>query len=199
MSTRCYNCHRVPTRMATTEKLMKFLNKMRTDYLAYLQSRITPDAAKWAIRYTEEFLKKKRGAHDFDNLDIGDEMYYRQFLLKQAAGFERGMPWDCSGNCVVVQHMGIIVLWFFPGCEMDTFMRNYAPLKKFTDYSWSNQCDPFPWRITKFWESLFDERGESIPSNLGLCFDFWRENDAWGLARKFEEVYTTLPDGATTK
>lgn len=55
------------------------------------------------------------------------------------------------------------------------------------------------WRITKFWESLFDERGESIPSNLGLCFDFWRENDAWGLARKFEEAYSTLPDGATTK
>jgi hypothetical protein len=182
----------VPDTIAPIEKLMPFLNTMRADYLKFLKGRITPDSARHAIRYTEEILKKKRGSHAFDNLNIGEDPYYRQYLLEQSATMERGVPFDCSGDGVVIVHRGITVLWLFPGCEMETFIRTYEPLKECEDYSWTNQCDEFPEFITEFWESLFDERKVSVPSNLGLRYDFWRpDSDAWNLAEKFAAAYSS--------
>ena len=190
MSTRCYNAYKLPTRItATPEKLMKFLNLVRKEYLEFLASRATADSAKWAISFVDDFLKNKRRKANYDGLEVGDELYFRQFLVDQSSTFERGMPLDCSGNCVIVSHMGTTILWTFPGFEFNTFIRGCRHFKRFARYDYSNQADGFPKPITEFWETLFDERKESIPSNLGLTYEFWRDDDAWDLARKFAKAY----------
>ena len=188
MSSHCYNVYKIPQAVANKPKaLMDFLNGIRKDYLQYLDSKVDADSTRLLVDYAEDYIKSHPYASSFG--EVGGCGYFKRVLETQSNAMEKGMPWDCSADAVIVKHKRTTVLWLFPGCMFNIYLRKTEQFKNLKRYDYSNSCDGWPKELEKFWETLFAERGESIPSNLGLNYDFWRSGDAWDLAHKFCMCY----------
>jgi len=193
MSSHCYNVYKIPQVVANKPKaLMDFLNGIRNGYLQYLDSKVDTDSTRWLVDYAEDYIKTHPYALSFG--EVGGCGYFKRVLENQSNTMEKGMPWDCSANAVIVKHKRTTVLWLFPGGMFDSYLRKTEQFKNLKRFDYSNSCDGWPKQRTEFWETLFDERDESIPSNLGLTYEFWRSGDAWNLADKFCTCYQRMKE-----
>lgn len=176
----------------TEDELISDLNSVRDDYHKYISKLIKQHAETYI-----DFGDRKYKPDEDEN---GTRLLSRAIrtIEKGANTLERGNPVDFSGNCVVLKAQGKIVLWFFGGYHFDDFRRQNKILKVLKDFSYMSSSDiefeseeeekEFESR-GDFWYYLLDKYDTSIPSRMGLVYEFFTHEDIWDFACELKDEY----------
>ena len=167
---------------------IKDLVKIKERYIPWLVENIFNGKLFIDINYLkEEYLCKPKRSEGF--FKLVDE------IKKDCESMENGMTFDFSFNITVYMHNNKIVLQNFISRTTDDFLKEY--FKDYKDYSFYDYSDGGVGRLTKkrrdeleeiggFYESLFNDTG--IPSNVGLSFEMFRNDDAYELVRQLVDA-----------
>lgn len=175
----------------TEDELISDLNSVRDDYHKFIMKKIKEHAKRY-IEFGDHYYKR------FAQKDDGILDRALRTIEKGCYSLERGNPVDFSGNCVVLKVQDKIVLWFFGGYHFDDFKRQNKILKVLKDYSYMDSSDiefeseeeekEFETR-GDFWHYLLDKYNTSIPSRMGLVYEFFTHEDIWDFGCKLMDEY----------
>lgn len=176
------------------KEMLLELNVIRDAYHEYLKSDIKKDPNKW-MHWGRYFADNDK--------DVPDEHGLRRacrYIEKGLYTMERGNPLDVAGSCIVVKHRGKIVLWFFPGFNFSQFAKKNKILQRIrkNEYWWMDSAD-CEWdapeeekafnRRGRFWQSVFDYYKTSVPSRMGLMYEFFSHEDVFRFGYLLDREY----------
>ena len=173
------------------DKCIQDLVKIKKQYIPWIVKNIINGKLFINVeRLKEEYFNKSKKSEGFFKL-VDD-------IKKDCSSVEAGHMFDFSFNVSVYMHDNKIVLHNFISRTTDDFLKEY--FKNYKDYSFYDYSDGGISRLTKkrrdelaeiggFYESLFDDTG--IPSNVGLSFEMFSDDDVYDLVMKLEDALDT--------
>ena len=170
------------------DKCIQDLVKIKKQYIPWIVKNIVNGKLFIDVEdLKEEYLNKSKKSEGF--FKLVDE------IKKDCSSMETGHTFDFSFDVSVYMHNNKIVLQNFISRTTDDFLKEY--FKDYKDYSFYDYSDGGVGRLTKkrrdeleeiggFYESLFNDTG--IPSNVGLSFEMFRNDDAYELVRQLVDA-----------
>ena len=171
------------------EKLIRELRQIREQFVDYVVKEMLNTSYIKSL-LTSKYLTSPKDYHD--NRKVFE---LRDQIMKDTSSYERGMILDCSCNVTVYFHNNKIVVHEFSSSLTKNFLKENF---KYPDYSlWDIYAgdDEITEEMEKeysekqdFYDSLFSDTG--IPSNVGLVFEFYRDDCIYDIEDKLaDEIF----------